>query len=653
MMRRKPALPRPTLVGAGLILALALALAGDAAAQRARVPRQVAAPAADILSGRLRLPDPSVGAVRCRAALLELAWRPVVAGRWRAIATVPVRRGDVGLAVQAFGARAMDVRLQLTSAEGAPVRVDMPAALRRDQTLGAEFGFEDVQRWDVVAASSGALEVVVDAEGAGEPPRARLAVRDGQGLTAAAYVDAHRRTSDRSFALVARVEREGGALARVDRATATVRGPAHGAELVLRDDGRSGDGAAGDGAFGAWLPAGLSGAYAADVQLSGERDGAGYLRTTRVTFDVVEPTVALTGAARGVVADTEAVRLELDAWLLDPSDHVQVSAEVWGTDERGERRAMAWLSRIQPGAARTPGGAGDAVLDLRLDAGWMTHTGLLPPLELRNVRVQDVATHAVIAADERMPVDLDPRWRALPALRRSAPPLSALAGPTAGVSAPPAGEPTSAPLSPGLMLVHGYCSGGGVWPLADFTGPLTSFLDASQNRTHDEFANLIVAQAAGYSSFGVVGHSQGGAAALHLLTYYTSGLDAASGARRIQSVGTPYQGTPLASLGSFACGVNNDMTPAGAATWLAGIPTWARAEVSYYTTADDGSACQFLTSLLLSDPEDGTTERARGQLPGGVNMGHVTGWCHTTGMSDPPQYRDAGRNGVMDAAAAR
>ena len=44
-------------------------------------------------------------------------------------------------------------------------------------------------------------------------------------------------------------------------------------------------------------------------------------------------------------------------------------------------------------------------------------------------------------------------------------------------------------------------------------------------------------------------------------TFYESPLDHALGERRIQSVATPYQGTPLASLGSFACGDNNDMTP--------------------------------------------------------------------------------------------
>jgi pimeloyl-ACP methyl ester carboxylesterase len=205
------------------------------------------------------------------------------------------------------------------------------------------------------------------------------------------------------------------------------------------------------------------------------------------------------------------------------------------------------------------------------------------------------------------------------------------------------------------MLVHGYCSGGTIWPAADFTQPTLQFLDPNQNRTHDQFAQRIAAQAqaAGLTSFGIVAHSQGGCAALHLLTYYQSGLDAAQGGRRIQSVASPYQGTPLAAYGGFACGVNNDMTPAGSATWLAGIPTWARAEVSYWTTSTAGAACSSLTDFLLTNPEDGTVEMFRGQLPGANSMGHVTGWCHTTGMSYPANYTDHSRNQAMNAAAAR
>ena len=72
-----------------------------------------------------------------------------------------------------------------------------------------------------------------------------------------------------------------------------------------------------------------------------------------------------------------------------------------------------------------------------------------------------------------------------------------------------------------------------------------------------------------------------------------------------------------------------------------------------WTTANSGSACNFITNLLLTDPEDGTVERFRSELPGANNMGHVVGWCHTTGMSYPANYTDATRNADMNVNAAR
>ena len=101
------------------------------------------------------------------------------------------------------------------------------------------------------------------------------------------------------------------------------------------------------------------------------------------------------------------------------------------------------------------------------------------------------------------------------------------------------------------------------------------------------------------------------------------------------------------------------MTYSGASSWLAGVPTSARAKVNYYTTSFattnwwTNDYCQFATDLVLSDPEDGTTEQAKGQLSGGVNRGHVTGQCHTSGMRDPAQYLNASRNATMNSNAAR
>ena len=81
--------------------------------------------------------------------------------------------------------------------------------------------------------------------------------------------------------------------------------------------------------------------------------------------------------------------------------------------------------------------------------------------------------------------------------------------------------------------------------------------------------------------------------------------------------------------------------------------------MNYYTTAFrttnwwTNDYCNFGTDLVLSDPEDGTTEKAYGQLSGGINRGHTSGQCHTTGMRDPAQYLDATRNATMNLATAR
>ena len=140
-----------------------------------------------------------------------------------------------------------------------------------------------------------------------------------------------------------------------------------------------------------------------------------------------------------------------------------------------------------------------------------------------------------------------------------------------------------------LMLVHGYCSGGNPFPVSQFSNYIV-FSDPNKNRTHDQFANLIKNFGAAYPSFGIVAHSQGGAASLHLYTYYWSGLDyATGGSRLIQTVGTPYQGTALAgnlaALGSVfgaGCGTNYDLTLFGRVGLAGGNSVVGKSESSLF-----------------------------------------------------------------------
>jgi len=580
---------------------------------------QVAAPASDILSGVVRLPDPASAPSTSRAAILPLRFRRVPGIGWSADVELPVERsGPLSMALLSPDAGSWKL------VTGRPLALERTLAPAGDEMPGWV-----VDRYDGEIAAPGTLALRVDAvdpPGARPPSEGWLFAKTSSGIAAEAWLSTLEAVAGNDLRIVAR---ETSGRGRVEAARALVEGSTGPVELRMDPFG--------DGTFRAALPESVGGDVRARVELRGTADsGFPFLVTVPMSFQVFGREVALLGDARAEVVDDLHLAIGIGAVRLGLLDRFHTSAEVWGTNADGIVVPVCWLSRI------------DASVTLTLDARWIALAGARAPFELREVRVQDPATEVVLDRVARVPLDVG----ALPAaasrrIRAFEPDM------LTGGSRP---ERTAVGLVPSLMLVHGYCSGGSIWPAADFTQPKTVFLDPNANRSHDQFAQRIAqqAQAAGLTSFGVVTHSQGGCAALHLLTYYESGLDLARHGRRIQSLAAPYQGTPLASLGAFACGVNNDMTPSGSATWLAGIPSWARAEVYYWTTSNAGATvCSSLTELFLGDPNDGTVEMTRGQLPGANSMGHVTGWCHTTGMSFPANYTDHTRNQAMNAAAAR
>jgi hypothetical protein len=649
------------------------------AAPRAQVARHLAAPPSDIETGRLVLPEPAALAESSTHAVLEPTWR-LEAGQRVATLDLPVERaGPLSLALLGAGAERWSFELAAPGgtyrdsgawvADGSARRHVEPVA-PRDPRRAVGLA--------LAAADAGTWRVRVRAPAEDDVTAAWLVVRTAgaDDVLLRSWLGTHRRLSDRALPVLARLDGAAGA------ATGHVRVESMaGRSLVaLVDDGRHDDGLAGDGLYGARVGPLPPGPARVAVELRAQTpDGATCVRTAHHAFTVEPPAVQLAGTATTTVLDAHRLAIEVGLQPLAGPARLHLSAEVWGRDASGEFVPVAWLSHVGEPAETF----GETSLALHLDGRWLARASSSGPLELRRVRVQDPDSHVVYDARDVLPLPPGalPPVAALPpgavtpdmllgVPQQGPTPTSTLPPPAMPPPAPPAPAPAPA-ISPGLigdvvgrplldtawmralMLSHGYCSGGLIWPPADFSEPKLVFLDPDQNRSNDAFAQLLVAAGADKDSFGFVGHSQGGLAALHLLTYYQSGLAFALGGRRIQSVASPYQGTPLASLGFFACGVNDDMTTGGAPVWLSGIPSWARAEVSYWTTQNAGSACNFFTDLVLGSPNDGTVERDRGQLPGAQSMGHVVGWCHTTGMSDPANYTDHARNAEMDAEAAR
>lgn len=456
----------------------------------------------------------------------------------------------------------------------------------------------------------------------------------------------------------------------IDSAIATVKTPSgKSLQIVLNDKGINGDKVAGDGRYSAKAPTSEVGVYANQVQIKGRHaNGKRFSRTTTDIYPVAAVSYALTDSAAQLkqTGETSAL-LSVPVKNLSPnleeSGEVHMSAEIWGTGANGEPKSAAWVG----GIVTPKSGNADTMLELSFDTRWLSRQNLQGPYTLKSVRLQTVDGNVPLAQKDQLSVralsPITPSKKSQSLIERMAITPDMLMGKAPQKAKAKSQDSVASTGGPALMLVHGYCSSQ-AWNTNHFYNSV-EFKDYKQSVSHSEFANRVKNFGAAYSSYGIVAHSQGGAAALELYAKHWSGLDNASSGNLIQSVGTPYQGTALAgnlaALGEVfgaGCGYNTDLTYNGASNWLSTIPSWARAKVNYYTTSFDTAwwrydYCHLATDLFLDDPEDGTTEKWSGQLSGAVNKGHKTGQCHTGGMRDMAQTQDTGRNSSMSSAAAR
>jgi hypothetical protein len=641
---------KPLALSAASLFLLATVPAADASTFK-----QLAGPASEI--ELMREASPAAGAIFSKSALIPVDLALDKSGRqsWRM--ELPVERAELQVLLLAGEVHGWDLGLR-----GPSGQMYKAAELAAKVSPG-EFGLEgerfpsELYQFGRLQKGGWSLEISAPA---GAPRKGFLLIEGDAGTELSshpAHLDFH---AGGQIALTAQLSAEGKAgivlgpqAGQVDEASIRVtRADGRVEKIAMFDDGLHGDGAAGDGLFGGVFEAGDAGLLNAQVLVKGRSAaGVALLRTAEHVIPVVDADLDLGLEAVAVMAKSGgATRLGLrvPATSEKKGGHYRAVGEVWGRDAKGSELPIAWVG----GMVEVSGGA----IEIGFDERWIAKTGAQGPFELRNLRIEDADHFVTLARAERMPLAMS-----FSARKYSAAELEVDELMTQG---PRPAELTSKGVGSRLLLVHGYCSGG-VWPASQFSNAST-FLDANQNRTHDQFAQRIRDFGATWNSFGTVAHSQGGAASLHLYTYYWSGLDNATGARLMQSVGTPYQGTNLAGVlaalgGIFGvgCGTNSNLTYSGAASWLAGIPTSARGKVNYYSTAFRSTNwwtndfCNFASDLVLSDPEDGTVERTYAQLPGGINRGHVSGQCHTNGMRDPAQYLDSSRNSVMNSNAAR
>ncbi len=621
--------------------------------------------AADEMS-RMRLPEAATLGIRSKTAMLPI--RLQQDGRGNAVwsADVPVdSTGELKLTLLAPNSQ--DWLIRASTGEG---QMD----LRHNSLVESQSGaveFDGVsfpaEVFTLTNAKKGKLKVEIVVAGRrvqADETTGYLVVSSDSPYRLYSYLNTQRTLTGKPLEFVASVfdERAG----NESSIPAAIAGSMTGAEMEIRSPGGeiekvilSSDNS---GQFrGSFIPR-EAGQYTAQIFVRGASpEGEQFIRTSEHVFQALADHVELGSYGSTAVIDDTRLRVSLHATGLNAGRKVIAYAEVWGRNENGEALPVAWIS----GMAIAKGRMNGANIDLMFDARWLARAAAKNSYELRHVRLVDPDYFVTLAEAEAIALKINH----LPeAASRAATEITdeMLMGkkpdalPGAQFSTPDAAQAVGGK----VLLIHGYCSGGNPFPTSQFSN-YAVFSDPNQSRTHDQFANLIRNFGAQFPSFGAVAHSQGGAASLHLYTYYWSGFDYATGNRLIQSVGTPYQGTALAGnlavLGQIfgaGCGGNYDLTYSGAAAWLAGIPGWARARVSYSTTSFTDvwyryDYCSLATDLFLSDPDDGVTEQAYDQLSGANNRGHKTGWCHTSGMRDPAQTSDSSRNADMNANAAR
>jgi len=436
----------------------------------------------------------------------------------------------------------------------------------------------------------------------------------------------------------------------------------------MHDDGLHSDGAANDGVFGGSFSVTEIGEYTVQATLEGTDDNGKFIRTTQHLVQVIPRMLELTSLAFGEVSDaTLNVFLEVNEDAnLDAT--YRPYFQLWGQSAAGESIPVGWFSSLENVVSVDSRN----VLALQVDMQWVARASAQAPFVLRDIYVQEIDSLIPVTRLDSMDLTLSSKASAMLSSGVASLVANGYDGSISLAMVQGVAPPRNLTGTNGgkLILLHGYCADKN--PFASFPGDWTDNLfyyrGSKVSMSHNEYSERVVEFAAsnGLSSFGLVGHSQGGIVTLNTLNYYHTGLDAAVGNRKIQSLASPFLGNTAAGstadLGKvfgLGCGSNADMSTDGASLWITGITSTAMSQANYYTTQYNKGGlfgegwCNMLTNAMLNKPNDGTTEMKYAILSSGNHRSHTIGQCHIDGMKWPASYWDHSRNAEMNSQAAR
>jgi pimeloyl-ACP methyl ester carboxylesterase len=418
---------------------------------------------------------------------------------------------------------------------------------------------------------------------------------------------------------------------------------------------------------GTFMPV-IPGVYSVTVDVEGEEDGYQFARTSSFEIPVAAPSLNVTEQAQIqlfyhpiTLGEIVLIRVNV-SWDETANPIYNGYAEVYGTGSSGERVAVAWVGGLVEVKRESSG----FFIQFELDSRWLIKAQATFPLSLKNIVFQDVSGYISIVhvKEETFLKIADARihtWKPMYSKEQISVTYEMLNGYN-----PQRDRYLNSTEIGTVVLVHGYCASVDPFPLGHFSNARV-FRRLGENLSINRFAQLVLnfIDQEGIGPFSIVAHSQGGMVGAHLLQYYRTSMDALIGrGRLVQSVGTPYGGTPaaggIATVARFfgvGCGSNSDLIPSGARSWQSGISDFTRQNVFYYTTQyGSGFLRDFCipgSSIALNRPNDGVVELERSHLTGATHVDHSTRECHIDYLVWPAQTRNAARNSEMNRLAAR
>ena len=286
-----------------------------------------------------------------------------------------------------------------------------------------------------------------------------------------------------------------------------------------------------DGLFQASFIALQSGTFNARVDVFGSGgSGQSFVRTLWYLFHVADPVLRIAPQPAHAemvyhkAMDTSVVYILVPVIWDSTADNVfRGFAEVWGTGVGGDIVPVAWVSGLLPIKDKEGYNATtNYFLQFDLDETWLDKAQAKPPLYLKNVTFDERANFITLAFAKSMKVVTTDRKLLA---RQPREPATEITYEMRNGYNPYRYLKQNSSETGKLILVHGYCAHETPFTLEDFTD-FEVFEDFDQNRLNDAFAQKIAefADSKGITKFSLYSHSQGGFAALHLNTYYQTGL---------------------------------------------------------------------------------------------------------------------------------